>query len=198
MTPLGPVPGPLRRGSVLIVFVDFLEGALGAVGSIPRADLRQAARALAKAAALLDLPAIELRAPLRDAAPLPEIAEALPNRRVIAHAANDAWLAPEFVAAVRASGRRQLVFAGVATEVGVGLTALSAARAGYRVAVLADACGTVSARAEQAAFARLSQAGVILQSWSGFLGEIQESYLAPKGRELLAILAEGLSLNKGL
>ena len=49
-------------------------------------------------------------------------------------------------------GRRQLVFAGIATDVGVALSAISALRAGYQVAVLVAVCGTISQRAKHPSF----------------------------------------------
>lgn len=190
-------PDALRLESSLLILVDFAAGPLGAVRSMPQAELRAAAGHLAQAAAILRLPVLLLAAPLPGPAGmlLPEVTHVLSTAPVIAHDANDVWEAPEFVAAVQSSGRNQLVFAGIATEVGVGLTALSSRRAGYQTAVLTDACGTISQRAELAAFYRLSQCSVILHSWSGFLGEVQRSYSAPRGPELLQIVASGISGN---
>ena len=111
--------------------------------------------------------------------------------REVPHRTNDSWEAPAFVEAIERSGRTQLIFAGIATDVGVGLTALSAMRAGFEAAIVTDVCCTVSARAEQAAFARLTQASAILTAWSSFIGEIQRDYTADKGPELLRIVMGG-------
>ena len=121
---------------------------------MPQSELRAAASCLAEVAQLLDTPVLRLHAPLPDGleTPLPEMHRALPNARTVSHSTNDSWDTTEFVGAVQSTGRNQLVFAGIATEVGVGLAALSAARAGYQSVVLADACGMVSVRAEQGAF----------------------------------------------
>jgi nicotinamidase-related amidase len=170
-------PDSLHRESVLVLFVDLAEGPLSSVGSIPQAELRTNAGAMAELCRLLDLPVVLARAPLPGTAGtlLPEVAAHAEGFTRVEHATNDSWETPGFVDAVRATGRRQLVFAGIATDVGVGLTALSAVRAGYQVAVLTDVSGTIHVRAEQTAWLRLAQAGVILTTWSGFAGEEQRT-----------------------
>jgi len=157
------VPDPFRIEFVLVVLIDLAVGPLTTVASMPQGELRTNAGYLAEACALLDLPVLIARAPLPGAASnlLPEIERRLPRATQVHHTSNDSWEEPAFVDAVRSSGRRQLIFAGVATDVGVALTALSTLRAGYQVALLTDVSGTVSERVEQAALMRLSQAGVV-------------------------------------
>ena len=56
----------------------------------------------------------------------------------------NAWDLEEFRAAVKATGKKQLVIAGVVTEVCVAFPTLSALSEGYEVFVVADASGTMS------------------------------------------------------
>jgi nicotinamidase-related amidase len=183
-----------RAEETLLLLIDFAEGPLRAVGSMPQDELRASARSLARAAAILRIPVLQLRAPLPAPACqwLPEVEAATRYSRIIPHRTNNCWESPQVVDAVSAAGRNQLVLAGIATDVGVGLTAISATRVGYACMVITDACGTVSPRAEQSALLRLTQAGVTLQSWSGFVGELQRDYTQPDGPELLRILSNGL------
>ncbi|MBV9938307.1 MAG: isochorismatase family protein [Acidobacteriaceae bacterium] len=180
----------LRRESVLVVLVDLAEGPLSSVRSTDRSELRRNAGLLAGTCVLLNVPVLIARAPLPgDAAKmLAEVQEHLPKAQEVEHATNDCWESPAFVEAVRESGRTQLVFAGIATDVGVGLTALSTIRAGLQAAVLVDVCGTLNARVEQAAWLRLQQAGVTLLGWSSFVGEVQREYNSPPGPELLRLI----------
>ena len=190
------VPEPLRLESVLVVFIDLAVGPLSTVGSIPQAELRANAGYLAEVCVLLDLPVLIARAPLPGAASslLPEIERKLPRATQVQHTSNDSWEEPSFVEAVRTSGRRQLVFAGIATDVGLALTALSALRAGYQVALLTDVSGTVSDRVEQAALMRLNQAGVVLTTWSSLSGEIQRDYTKSAGPQVIQIIRSALKL----
>jgi nicotinamidase-related amidase len=184
------MPEPLRAESVLVVLIDLAESPLSAVRTMAPEELRANAASFSECCALLDVPVLFSRAPFpgEAGAILPEVTRYLPSLRVVAHSTNDSWETPGFVEAVRAAGRRQLVFAGIATDVGVGLTALSAMRAGFPAAVVTDVCATVSHRAEHAAWARLTQAGVALTAWSSFAGEVQRDYTTAKGREVLKVV----------
>ncbi len=128
------VPDSLRIESVLMAFIDLAAGPLTTVASMPQTELRANAGFLAEACALLDLPVLIARAPLPGAAAnlLPEVERRLPRATQLHHTTNDSWEEPSFVNAVRASGRRQIVLAGIATDVGVALTALSALRDGFK------------------------------------------------------------------
>lgn len=184
------VSEPLRLESVLVILIDVAEGPLSSVRSIAQSELRRNAGALAELCVLLDIPVLQAKAPLPAAAAviLPEVAQHLVSTPEVVHATNDAWQTRAFVEAVQKTGRQQLVFAGIATDVGVALTALSAVRSGYQAAALTDVCGTISDRAEQAALWRMTQAGIVLTTWSAFAGEVQRNYTEGKGAEVLQLL----------
>lgn len=65
------------------------------------------------------------------------------TRPYIARPGNiNAWDNEDFVNAVKKTGRKQLIIAGVVTEVCVAFPALSAIEAGYEVFIVTDASGT--------------------------------------------------------
>ena len=65
---------------------------------------------------------------------VPELKEMFPNAPYIARPGNiNAWDNEDFVNAVKKTGRKQLIIAGVVTEVCVAFPALSAIEAGYEV-----------------------------------------------------------------
>ncbi len=68
----------------------------------------------------------------------------------------------ECVEAVRSTGRKPLIIAGVVTKVCVAFPALSAIEAGYEVFMDTDAAGTFNEVTRHAAWARKSAAGVQL------------------------------------
>jgi hypothetical protein len=79
-------------------------------------------------------------------------------------------------AAVRKTGRRQLILAGVVTEVCVAFPALSAVEAGYDVFVVTDASGTLNTVTRHAAWLRMQAAGVQLMNWFGMACELHRDW----------------------
>ncbi|WP_371358970.1 isochorismatase family protein, partial [Salmonella sp. E393-2] len=71
---------------------------------------------------------------------IPEIHEAAPHAQYVARKGEiNAWDNPEFVAAVKATGKKQLIIAGVVTDVCVAFPTLSALEEGFDVFVVTDA-----------------------------------------------------------
>lgn len=64
--------------------------------------------------------------------------------------------------AVKKTGKKQLIIAGIVTDVCVAFAALSAVEAGYEVFVVTDASGTFNAEVRDAAWRRMEAAGVQL------------------------------------
>ena len=72
--------------------------------------------------------------------------------------------------------KKQLIIAGVVTDVCVSFPALSALNAGYEVFAVTDASGTVSEQVANAALMRMSQAGVQLMNWFSVASELQRDW----------------------
>lgn len=194
-----PTFEPIKRQNAVLIFVDMQAGPLATVGSMDADALRANALSVARISRLLGVPVILAGAaiPGSEGEFLPELTAALPDAVPIRHATNNAWETPDFVRAVEQTNCPHLVFAGVATDVGVLLPAVSAAQAGYPVRVLVDVSATLNARIEQAAWLRLAQAGVLLTSWTAFTGEIQHNYTEEPGPQLRAIIGENLNSTSG-
>lgn len=98
---------------------------------------------------------------------VPELKQTFPDAPYIARPGNiNAWDNDDFVKAVKATGRKQLIIAGVVTEVCVAFPALSALEEGYEVFVITDASGTFNPITRDAAWDRMSSAGAQLLSCS--------------------------------
>ena len=92
----------------------------------------------------------------------PEIKKFFPDAsKYIDRTTMNSWEDKNFVAAVKKTGKKKLVMAGLWTEVCINLAALSAIEDGYEVYVITDACGGVSQEAHDMAIARMIQAGAI-------------------------------------
>ncbi|WP_330114279.1 isochorismate family cysteine hydrolase YcaC [Pseudomonas sp. JS3066] len=77
----------------------------------------------------------------------------------------NAWDNADFVKAVKATGKKQLIIAGVVTDVCVAFPTLSAIAEGFDVFVVTDASGTFNPVVRDAALNRMSQAGAQLMNW---------------------------------
>lgn len=108
---------------------------------------------------------------------VPELKAMFPDAPFIARPGQiNAWDNEAFVEAIRATGRRQLIIAGVVTEVCVAFPALSAIEAGFEVFVVTDASGTFNPLTRDSAWQRMSAAGVQLMTWFGVACELHRDW----------------------
>ena len=108
---------------------------------------------------------------------VPELKEIFPDAPFIPRPGQiNAWDNEDFVKAVKATGRKQLIIAGVVTEVCVSFPALSAIAEGYDVFVITDASGTFNEMTRNAAWTRMTAAGVQLMTWFGAAGELHRDW----------------------
>jgi nicotinamidase-related amidase len=132
--------------------------------------------ALADLAKYFNLPTI-LTTSFENGPLVQELKETFPQAPYIARPGQiNAWDNEEFVNAVKATGKKQLIIAGVVTEVCVAFPALSAIEAGYDVFVVADASGTFNEITRNAAWDRMSAAGVQLLTWFGAACELHRDW----------------------
>ncbi|WP_459502680.1 isochorismate family cysteine hydrolase YcaC [Bacillus sp. C1] len=135
--------------------------------------------ALANTAKFFDLPVI-LTTSFEDGPNGPlmqELVELFPDAPKIARPGQiNAWDNEEFVRAIEATGKKQLIIAGVVTDVCVAFPALSAINAGYEVFVVTDASGTFSKQVADAALMRMAHGGVQLMNWFSVAAELQRDW----------------------
>lgn len=135
----------LDKNDAAVLLVDHQAGLLSLVRDIEPDTFKNNVLALADMAKYFDLPTI-LTTSFEDGpnGPIvPELKEAFPDAPFIARPGQiNAWDNEEFVKAIRDTGKKQLIVAGVVTEVCVAFPALSAIEEGYDVFVVTDASGT--------------------------------------------------------
>ena len=173
--------------------IDYMHGLMSACRSIDPGTLKNNAVALAKVARLFKLPTIGTgdrsgRSYL--GAEMPELEEIIPEMQFIPRSKVGAWDVPEYREAVRSTGRRKLIMAGITTEQCVTFTAEPAIADGYDVYVVLDASASLDERAERAAVSRLTQMGAILTTWSPLAAELLHDFAAPEGAGLIQIYSE--------
>lgn len=108
---------------------------------------------------------------------VPELKEMFPDAPYIARPGQiNAWDNDDFVAAIKKTGKKQLIIAGVVTEVCVAFPALSAIEAGYDVFVVTDASGTFSDVTRHSAWSRMEAAGAQLMNWFAVACELHRDW----------------------
>jgi len=169
----------LDKSDAAVLLVDHQTGLLSLVRDIHPDTFKNNVLALADLTHFFDLPTV-LTTSFEDGpnGPLvPELKEKFPNMPYIARPGQiNAWDNEDFVAAVRATGRRQLIIAGVVTEVCVAFPTLSALAEDFDVFVVTDASGTFNEVTRHASWERMSAAGAQLMTWFGVACELHRDW----------------------
>ena len=169
----------LDKDNAAVLLVDHQTGLLSLVRDIDPDKFKNNVLALAAAAKYFNLPTI-LTTSFEDGpnGPLvPELKEMFPDAPYIARPGQiNAWDNEDFVQAVKATGKKQLIIAGVVTEVCVAFPALSALEEDFDVFIVTDASGTFNHLTRDAAWDRMSQAGAQLMTWFGTSCELHRDW----------------------
>jgi isochorismate hydrolase len=121
---------------------------------------------------------------------MPEIADAAPHANYVPRTGEvNAWDNEDFVKAVRETGRKTLIMAGVWTSVCVMFPALDATAAGFKVYAVIDASGDPSELASRTTLARFAQAGVIPTSTNAVICELHRTWNRPEAAALAQLYA---------
>jgi len=169
----------LDKDNAAVLLVDHQAGLLSLVRDIDPDKFKNNVLALADLAKYFKLPTI-LTTSFEDGpnGPLvPELKEIFPKAPFVPRPGQiNAWDNEDFVKAVKATGRKQLIIAGVVTEVCVAFPALSAIAEGYDVFVVTDASGTFNEITRHSAWNRMSEAGAQLMTWFGVACELHRDW----------------------
>ncbi|MGO2263875.1 isochorismate family cysteine hydrolase YcaC [Halomonas sp.] len=169
----------LDKDNAAVLLVDHQAGLLSLVRDIEPDCFKNNVLALADTAKYFGLPTILTTSfengpngPL-----MPELKERFPDAPYIARPGQiNAWDNEDFVKAVKATGKKQLIIAGIVTEVCVAFPALSALEEEFDVFVITDASGTFNAMTRDAAWDRMSAAGAQMMSWFGAACELHRDW----------------------
>ncbi|MCU9947920.1 isochorismate family cysteine hydrolase YcaC [Pseudomonas sp. PDM13] len=169
----------LDKDNAAVLLVDHQAGLLSLVRDIEPDKFKNNVLALADLAKFFKLPTILTTSfetgpngPL-----VPELKELFPDAPYIARPGQiNAWDNEDFVKAIKTTGKKQLIIAGVVTEVCVAFPALSALEEGFEVFVVTDASGTFNEMTRNAAWNRMSQAGAQLMNWFGVACELHRDW----------------------
>ena len=177
----------INPADTAILLLDHQTGLFQTVKDIGVMELRANTTALAKLGALLKLPVITTTSVPDgpNGPPMPELKEAAPHAHYVPrHGEVNAWDNEAFVKAVRDTGKKTLIMAGVWTSVCVMFPALDATAAGFKVYAVMDASGDPSEMVSRTTLARFVQGGVVPTTVNAVVSEIHRTWNRPEAAEL--------------
>lgn len=174
-----PTAARLSVDQAAVLLVDHQAGLMSLVQDYGPDEFKNNVLALADIAKLFNLPTVLTTSfetgpngPL-----VPELKEMFPKAPFIPRPGQiNAWDNEDFVKAVKQTQRKQLIIAGIVTDVCVAFPTLSALQEGYQVFVVTDASGTFNKSVRDAALMRMAHAGAVLTNWFAVACELQRDW----------------------
>ena len=147
-----------------IVFIDHQPQMTFGVDNIDKATLINNVTLLAKVAKLFNIPTIltAVETEVFSGYIWPQLLDVYEGQtKVIERTSMNSWDDEKFRAAIRATGKTNIIMTGLWTEVCVTWPTIEMLGEGYNIYVVEDCCGATSKMAHEAAMARMEQAGAI-------------------------------------
>jgi nicotinamidase-related amidase len=168
----------------VFAFIDHQTGLMNLVDNARPVEFKNIVIGLAKTAKLHGVPSVITTS--AESGPngpfLPEVLELLPEAPLVSRPGQiNAWDNPDFVEAIRGTGRRKIVMSGITTDVCVAFAALSALDAGYEVYVVVDASGSMNEAVQDASLMRMAEAGATIGTWFAISCELLSDWRRPAG-----------------
>ena len=153
--------GLLTPDNCVVALIDLQPQMLFGTANFDRQSIINSNMALSKAARVFNVPTVLTTVESKSFSGniWPQIQAVFPGQTPIERSTMNSWDDEPFVEAVRKSGRKKLVLAGLWTETCVALPTIQAIHDGYDVYVVEDCCGDVSQLAHDNAMKRMIQAG---------------------------------------
>ena len=177
----------------VILLIDHQVGTMQLIKNIPLEVAKRNTLALAKTAKILNIPVVltssqeeNLQGPL-----MPELQDILPEafeKRIKRAGIVNAWNDPNFKQAVQDTQRKNIIMAGVTTDVCLVYPAISATQEGYNVQAVMDASGSPFDISEEMSRRRMEREGVVLTATNTLMAELAQDWSRPEGSQLLQVL----------
>ncbi|MET0255349.1 MAG: hydrolase [Luteibacter sp.] len=167
----------LRPEDSVLVLIDHQPYQLAGLGSHDAQAVVNNTTALAKMAKAFKVPTI-LTSVLaaRGGYLFKGITDVFPDQEVIDRTWVNTWQDENVVNAVKATGRKQLIIAGLWTEVCVAMPVIQALGEGWDVSVITDASGGISKESHEVAIQRMIAAGANMMTLMALAGDWQRDW----------------------
>lgn len=169
----------LSPSNAALILIDYQPPILQGVRNIDHEELINNTTGLIKTAVIYDLPIIfsHVAVGLNGYDPMiEELRNLAPDAVFIDRTNVNAWEEPEFVAAVRATGRKKLIMGGLWTDVCLAYPAIEAEIEGFDVYVPEDVIGSITQRSHDNGMRRMIDAGVEPITWNVVPAELQRDH----------------------
>ena len=167
----------LRPEDSVVLLIDHQPYQLANLNSHDPQMVVNNATALAKSAKAFGVPTILTSViAARGGVIFPQITDVFPGQEVFDRTFINTWEDRKVVDVVKATGRKQLVIAGLWTEICVAMPVIQALGEGWDVTVITDACGAVSVEAHEVAIQRMIAAGANVMTWLALAAEWQRDW----------------------
>jgi nicotinamidase-related amidase len=167
----------LRPEDSVLVLIDHQPYQLANLNSHDPHIVVNNSAALAKTAKVFNVPTILTSVVVdRGGRIFPQVTDVFPGQEVIDRTFINTWEDRKVVDAVEATDRKQLIIAGLWTEICVAMPVIQALGEGWDVTVITDACGAVSVEAHEVAIQRMIAAGANMMTWMALAAEWQRDW----------------------
>lgn len=178
----------------LILLVDHQTGTVDWVRSLPKETVIASCRVLARMAADYSMPLILTTTMEEFVGPtIPDLQELAPEAfraRFKRGGELSCWDDPALKAGVDESGRKNIILAGLTTDICMFWAARDAAALGFCVTVVADACGTMTKLGDEVTFDRLRHMGVTVTVVNQIVTELVGNFGTPDGQKAQKIMGD--------
>lgn len=169
----------LTPSNAALLLIDYQPPQMNTIRSMDSATLTANVVALARIAELYKLPVVLSTVNVASGFnpdTIPELRSVLTNPVHVDRTIINAWEDKDFVAVVKATGRRKLIIGALWTEVCLAFPTLDALREGFEVYPVVDAVAGTSIEAHEWALRRIYQAGAQPVTWISLLCEMQRDW----------------------
>jgi nicotinamidase-related amidase len=170
--------GLLTPDNCVVTLIDHQPQMLFGINSIDRQSLINNVVGFAKAAKIFEVPLILSTVETKSFSGYlwPQLQAIYPDQTPIERSSMNSWDDENFVAAVKKTGRKKIVLAGLWTEVCVAFPTIQAIHDGFEVYVVEDCVGDLDLRTHETAMRRAEQAGAKPVTWIQVMLEWQRDW----------------------
>ena len=178
----------------IVMLVDHQTMTIDWVRSLPKATTIASCRVLARMAIEYDMPLV-LTTTMEDyvGPTIPEVSELAPDafaRRYKRGGELSCWDANDLREGAKALARPNIILAGLTTDICQFWAAMDARKLGYKVMVVADACGTMSVLGDTLTYDRLREFGITVTVVNQAVTELVSNFGTPEGQKAQKIMAD--------
>jgi nicotinamidase-related amidase len=169
----------LTPENAALVIIDYQPIQVSSLVGVDKRTIIANITTVAKTAKLFGLPVVISTVNVsngRNKPTIHQITEVFPDVKQIDRTSMNSWEDTDFVAAVKATGRKKLIMTALWTEVCLTFPSLDAMKEGYEVYPVVDAVGGTSLEAHRAGLERIVQAGGHPIGWVSLLCELQRDW----------------------